>query len=62
MNALAASGDFNIVVRGHTHDVGIKDIKDTPVINPGETSGVLTGKRTVALLDIATLDVEFVEF
>ncbi|MBW6469704.1 MAG: metallophosphoesterase family protein, partial [Methanosarcinaceae archaeon] len=52
---------FDVIVRGHTHDAGIEDIKDTPVINPGETSGVLTGKRTVALLDVATLDVEIVE-
>ena len=46
---------------GHTHDAGVENIKGTPVINPGETSGVLTGRRTVALLNVATLDVEVVE-
>lgn len=60
VKAIAASGDFDVVVRGHTHDAGVENIKGTPVINPGETSGVLTGKRTVALLDVATLDVEII--
>ena len=61
VKALAASGDFDIVIRGHTHDAGVEHIKSVPVVNPGETAGVLTGKRTVALLDTSTLDVEIVE-
>lgn len=58
--AMAESGDFDIVVRGHTHHAGVTKINETLLINPGETAGVLTGKRTVALLD-PELGVEIVE-
>jgi putative phosphoesterase len=61
VNALAASGDFDVVVRGHTHIAGVVEVQGTPIINPGETAGVLTGKRTVALLDPAALDIEIVD-
>jgi len=32
------------------------------VVNPGEACGYLYGVRSVALLDTATLKVEFIEF
>jgi hypothetical protein len=60
VNALAESGDFDVVVRGHTHHAGVTEINDTLLINPGETAGVLTGKRTVAFFD-PELGVEIVE-
>ena len=60
VQALAESGDFDIVIRGHTHHAGVAKIKDTLLINPGETAGVLTGKRTVALLD-PEIGIEIVE-
>lgn len=40
-----------MVIRGHTHHAGVAKINETLLINPGKTAGVLTGKRTVALLD-----------
>jgi len=61
VKALAKSGEFDVVVRGHTHDPGVKIIEGTPVINPGECSGVLSGKATVAILEIANLNVEITE-
>jgi len=61
VKALARSGDFDVVVRGHTHNPGVKMIDGTPVINPGECSGVLSGKVTVATLEIANLNVEITE-
>lgn len=61
VKALARSGEFDVVVRGHTHDPGVKIIEGVPVINPGEASGVLSGKSTVAVLDIANLNVEITE-
>ncbi len=60
VNALAGSGDFDIVIRGHTHHAGVTKVNDTLLINPGESCGVLTGKRTVAVLD-PELGVEIVE-
>lgn len=61
VKALARSGEFDVVVRGHTHDPGVKIIEGVPVINPGEASGVLSGKSTVALLEIANLNVEIMQ-
>ena len=61
VNAIAESGDFDVVIRGHSHDPGVKIVKGTPVINPGECSGVLSGKATVATLEISNLNVEITE-
>jgi putative phosphoesterase len=61
VKAIARSGDFDVVIRGHTHDPGVKIIEGTPVINPGECSGVLTGRATVAILEVANLNVEIAE-
>lgn len=61
VKALAKSGDFDVVIRGHTHDPGVRILEGTPIINPGECSGVLSGKCTVAILEIANLNVEITE-
>ncbi len=61
VKALAKSGDFDVVIRGHTHDPGVRILEGTPIINPGECSGVLSGKCTVAILEVANLNVEITE-
>ena len=61
VKALAKSGDFDVVVRGHTHDAGVRIIEGTPIINPGECAGVLSGKCTVATLEVANLNIEITE-
>ncbi len=61
VKALAKSGEFDVVIRGHSHGPGVKIIEGTPVINPGECSGVLSGKATVAILEVANLNVEITE-
>ncbi len=61
VKALAKSGEFDVVVRGHTHKPGVKIVEGVTVINPGESSGVLSGKSTVAILDIANLNVEITQ-
>jgi len=58
VKALAESGNFDVVIRGHTHEPGVKLVGSTHVINPGECAGVLSGKATVAVLEIANLNVE----
>ncbi|WP_280176522.1 metallophosphoesterase family protein [Methanococcoides vulcani] len=37
------------------------EVKGTPIVNPGETAGVLTGRRTVALLDPETIEIEIID-
>ncbi len=61
VKALAKSGDFDVVIRGHTHEPGVRILEGTLIINPGECSGVLSEKHTVAILEIANLNVEITE-
>lgn len=61
VKALARSGEFDVVIRGHTHEPNVKIIEGVTVINPGESSGVLSGKSTVAVLEIANLNFEITQ-
>ncbi|MBI5101522.1 MAG: metallophosphoesterase [Nitrospirae bacterium] len=58
VNALAASGHYDIVVYGHTHEPDVRKIGRTLVVNPGETGGWLHGKSTVAVLDLDKMEAE----
>lgn len=60
VKALARSGMFDVVVRGHTHRAEIVK-SGALIVNPGEVCGYLTGKQTVALLDVPSLRAEIVE-
>lgn len=62
VDSLAKSGNFDLIVRGHTHMPSIKEIGGTLVINPGECCGVLSGKRTLAFWDTNTNEAEIIEF
>ncbi len=53
---IAKSGDYDIVVYGHTHKIAIRNEKSL-LLNPGETGGWTTGKATVAVVDVETLGV-----
>lgn len=60
LNALLKSCVYDVVVHGHTHQAKVQRIGRTLVINPGEVCGYLTGKSTMALLDLKTRDAEIV--
>lgn len=57
VDALVKSRKYDVVIRGHTHKLGITEGK-TMVINPGETCGYLSGEKTVVLLDPIDLSYE----
>jgi len=57
VDALRKSGKYDVVVRGHTHQMEVSDGK-TIVINPGEVCGYLSGEKTVMLLDTDDLSWE----
>ncbi len=59
-SALAKSGEFDAVFVGHTHKPEISEGKCL-IINPGEACGWLTGKATVAILDLATMSTRLLE-
>ncbi len=61
LRSLVACGGYNVVVHGHTHQVGVRHEGQTLVVNPGEVCGWLYGRPTVAVLDTRTLEVEVVE-
>ena len=52
---IAKSGDYDIVVYGHTHEIDIQK-GESLLLNPGETGGWTTGKATVAVVDLETLE------
>jgi len=60
LEALAASGAYDVIVYGHTHRAEISRRGPTLVVNPGEAGGWITGKSTVALLDTSTLEARLV--
>lgn len=51
----------DILIFGHTHKPEIKKIDKTLMINPGEASGWLYKKPTIAILDLDTLNAEIIE-
>ena len=44
--------DYDIVIFGHTHKESIERREHTWIINPGECGGWLTGRSSVATLDL----------
>ena len=60
LNASINSCSYDVVVHGHTHQVKTQQVGNTLVINPGEVCGYLTGKSTMAILDLQTRKVEVV--
>ncbi len=53
--------NYDIVIYGHTHNPVIERHERTLVINPGECSGWLSGKSTIAVLDLDNLTAEIVD-
>lgn len=45
------SGNYDVIIFGHTHKPEIRQEGHCLVVNPGETGGWLAGKKTVAFLD-----------
>lgn len=60
LDALIASGIYDVIFYGHTHQIDVREGR-TLVVNPGEAGGWVTGRATVGLLDLATMKVEIVE-
>jgi len=61
VEALARSGLYQVVVRGHTHRVEVKRVNNCLVINPGEACGYVMGRKTIAILDLETMDVQILD-
>jgi len=51
INSLFEHGSFDLICYGHTHKIDILEKEGKFLVNPGETCGLLTGKKTVAIVD-----------
>lgn len=58
--AVAASGHFDLVVYGHTHEALLKKVGASLLLNPGETGGWLHGKPSVAVVDLTSMKGEII--
>ena len=61
IDALAESQKYDVIIYGHTHRSDLRKIGKTLIINPGECGGWLTGKSTIALLDLKTLEAKIID-
>ena len=62
IDAIAKSGQYDIILTGHTHNVVNKKYDNgVLVVNPGEACGYLTGKSTFAIIDTDILEAEIIE-
>lgn len=61
VEALALTGQYDVVLFGHTHEVYTAQIGKTLVLNPGEVCGYITNRQTVALIDLLTLKHEIID-
>ncbi|MEM2025999.1 MAG: metallophosphoesterase, partial [Desulfurococcaceae archaeon] len=61
VEALALSGRYSLVVHGHTHRRRAEEVGGALVVYPGEACGYIYGSRSIAVVDTATLKVEFME-
>ncbi|MHA1150579.1 MAG: metallophosphoesterase [Promethearchaeota archaeon] len=62
INALAASGKYDIIISGHTHAI-VNEKRDNGVLilNPGEACGYLTGRATFAIIDTMKMEAEIID-
>jgi len=62
IDAIAKSGQYDIVLTGHTHNMVNKKYENgVLVVNPGEACGYLTGKSTFAIIDTDKMEAEIIE-
>ncbi|ABR29906.1 metallophosphatase [Thermosipho melanesiensis] len=51
LKAAKESNLYDFIFFGHTHELVVEKYNNSVIINPGESSGWLTGKATVVLLE-----------
>jgi uncharacterized protein len=60
-HSLIQSGNYDVVVCGHTHKLERMTVGQTTVLNPGTANGLFFGyKATVAIFNTLSRDIEFI--
>jgi putative phosphoesterase len=62
VDAVAAAGEHDLVVYGHTHEREERAVGRTRIVNPGEVCGWLGGVPSFATYETGSGEVEFHEF
>ena len=60
VDAVAASGRYDLVIYGHTHERDIRKVGETLIINPGESTNWLTGKSGLVVLELSDMSYEII--
>lgn len=60
LESLIQSHKFDVIIYGHTHNMELKTVSNTLVINPGEACGYLTGKATIGIIDLDEMQAEII--
>ncbi|MDY6820539.1 MAG: YfcE family phosphodiesterase [Deferribacterota bacterium] len=53
--------NIDVVLYGHTHNKDYHKKGNQIIVNPGTVSGYISGLSTICTIDLATMDVEFIE-
>lgn len=61
VGALAASGEFDLVVYGHTHRPEVRRAGGALVVNPGKAARLHKGASTAAIVETDALEARIVE-
>ncbi len=61
VEALAASGRFDIVIYGHTHTPDIRKTGGALIINPGKVARLHKGRSTLSVLDTEKMEAGLIE-
>lgn len=61
VDKLAGTGYYDLILYGHTHKPEISNVGGTLIVNPGEACGLLTGKATVAIVNLESMKAEILE-
>ena len=61
LEAIAKSGMYDFVFYGHTHDLDIRKVGSTLIINPGEACGCLKGEATAVMVNPVTKEYEVIK-
>jgi len=55
---------YDVIIYGHTHNVDVRNDRKNGslIVNPGESGGWVTGKSSVAILDLSKKKVDILDF
>lgn len=62
LKALKDSQNYDVIIYGHDHKAFVEHLSGgTVIVNPGECGGWLTGKNTVAILNLNSQQVKIID-